>query len=135
MRAASLIAVVVSAVAMLALPASAKEGVRAKLEGTVRLGAAPGKTIKVAWRLEDAQGHAFGAGGIYLRVARCGGGARRVEARNLGGGRFRSRFVVPKGEIRKLRVGLEGWRIYPGGKKERADAFFDFDPPLVRRCG
>ena len=135
MRAARLTAVVVSAVVLLALPAFAKEGVHAELEGTARLGAAPGTTIKVAWRLADEQGHAFGAGGIYLRVVRCAGRARRVAARNLGGGRFRSRFAVPKGGIRKLRVGLEGWRIFPDGKSERADAFFDFDPPLVRRCG
>ena len=135
MRAVRLTALVISALVLLTPPASAKEGVRAKLEGSVRIGAAPGRTITVAWRLEDAQGHAFSARGIYLRVHRCGRTARRVEARDLGGGRFRSRFVVPTGGIRKLRVGLEGWRIHPDGRNERADAYFEFDPPLVRRCG
>jgi hypothetical protein len=134
MRAARLVTIAISAFALLTSPATAKEGVVAKLEGKVRLGAAAGKTIRVTWRLVDADGHAFGAGGIYLRVARCGGGGRRVDARDLGGGRFTARVVVPKGRIRKLRVGLEGWRITPG-KTERADRFFEFDPPLVRRCG
>jgi len=133
MRTARFITVAISAVLLLALPASAKEGVRAKLEGTVRLGAAPGKTIGVTWRLVDAHGHAFGASGIYLRVSRCGGGLRRLKARNLGGGRFAARLIVPPRGIRKLRVGLAGWRI-AGGKAQRADMLFEFDPPLVRRC-
>lgn len=135
MRTARLITLVIAAVALLALPASAKEGVRAKLEGTVRLGAAPGKTMNVAWRLVDADGRAFGASGIYLRVSRCAGApARRVNARALGGGRFSARVVVPRGGIRELRVGLVGWQITEG-RTRRADRLFRFDPPLVRRCG
>jgi|GEM_PF-2818774 len=126
--------VVICAVVLFALPASAKEGVRAKLEGTARLGAAPGTTIPVTWRLVDADGRAFGASGIYLRVSRCGGGVRRVKARNLGGGRFSARVVIPKSGIRTLRVGLMGWRT-SGDKTQRADVLFEFSPPLLRRCG
>jgi hypothetical protein len=40
---------------LLALPAAAKEGVRAKLDEPVRLGTAPGKTIRVC----DARSHAY----------------------------------------------------------------------------
>lgn len=134
MRTAGCITIVICAFVLVALPAGAKQGVRAKLEGNVRLGTTPGKTIAVAWRLVDARGHAFGASGIYVRVSRCGGGLRRVKARNLGDGRFSARVRVPAGGIRRLRVGLEGWRIPAGGKAQRADMLFEFDPPLVRRC-
>ena len=134
MRAIRCITVFICAFAVVALPASAKDGVRAKLEGSVRLAATPGQTIPVTWRLVDARGNAFGASGIYLRVSRCGGGLRRVRARNLGGGRFSARVRVPAGGIRRLRVGLEGWRIPAGGRAQRADMLFEFDPPLVRRC-
>jgi len=133
MTLARTIAVALCAGLALALPASAKEGVRAKAEGTVRLGAAPGTTIRLTWRLVDARGRAFGASGIYLRVTRCAGGPQRMGARSLGGGRFSARVVVPKGAIRMLRVGLEGWST-AGGETRRADVFFAFDPPLVRRC-
>lgn len=133
MRRARFITIVICAVLLLAWPASAKDGVRAKLEGSVRLGATPGKTIAITWRLVDAHGRPFGASGIYLRVSRCGGGLRRVKARNLGGGRFSARAVVPAGGIRMLRVGLAGWRT-AGGVTTRADMVFAFVPPLVRTC-
>jgi hypothetical protein len=48
-------------------------------------------------------------------------------------GSYSVRVKVPRGGIRKLVVGLMGWRII-GERKERADAFFQFDPPLSRRC-
>jgi hypothetical protein len=134
MRTARCISVCICAFVLVGPPAAAKDGVRAKLEGSVRLGAAPGQTISVTWRLVDARGNAFGASGIYLRVSRCGGGLRRVKARNRGGGRFSARVRVPAGGIRRLRVGLEGWRIPPGATAQRADMLFEFDPPLVRRC-
>lgn len=135
MRVACLIPFVLVALALPVAPAVAKEGVHAELEGKVRLGAAPGTRLRVTWRLVDEQGHAFGAGGIYLRMRRCSGSSRRVDARDLGGGRFTARLTVPKGRIRRLRVGLEGWRMTPGSEMQRADVFFPFDPPLVRRCG
>jgi hypothetical protein len=135
MRTVRLSLLALTALALLTSPASAKEGVRAKLEGTARLDAAAGTKLRVAWRLVDAGGRPFGASGIYLRVARCAGGVRRVPARSRGRGRFSARVVVPQGGIRELRVGLVGWRIPRGGKAQRADRLFAFDPPLVRRCG
>jgi hypothetical protein len=122
----------IALVALLAVPASAKEGVRAVLESPVKLDTAPGKTMRVKWRLEDADGHPFGAGGIYLRVSRCGHRPMRVRATGQYG-TYSARFRVPKGGIRKLMVGLEGWRTI-GDRTERADAYFQFVPALGRRC-
>jgi hypothetical protein len=48
MRPALLLALLIAAAALLPLPATAKEGVTAKLDEPVRLGAAPGTTIRVA---------------------------------------------------------------------------------------
>jgi hypothetical protein len=128
-----LLSVLIAAAALLAMPAAAKEGVRAELDEPVRLGTPAGKTIKVAWRLVDQEGRRFGAGGIYLRVSRCGRPSFTVPATERSGGGYSARVKVPRGGIRRLRVGLRGWRII-GDRKERADMFFPFDPPLVRRC-
>jgi hypothetical protein len=133
MRLVRLLALLIVAGAFLAMPAAAKHGVRAKLDEPVRLGAAPGKTIRVAWRLVDEEARPFGASGIYLRVSRCGRGPLRIPASDRGRGRYTARVRVPKGGIRKLLVGLKGWRII-GERRERADALFRFDPPLARRC-
>ena len=119
---------------LLAVPASAKDGVRAELVHPVDLAAAPGTRMTVDWRLQDAAGRPFGAGGIYLRVGRCGRRVLRVRARAISHGRYSATFTVPGRGIRKLTVGLKGWRMYPSGRTERADAIFRFDPPLRRSC-
>lgn len=133
MRFALLAFVLVAAAALLAMPAAAKNGVRAKLDEPVRLGTAAGQTITVSWRLVDQQGRRFGASGIYLRVSRCGRGPFTVRATERASGGYSARVTVPKRGIRKLLVGLRGWRI-TGDRRERADEFFRFDPPLARRC-
>ena len=117
---------------LLATPAAAKEGVRARLEAPVALDARAGTTIRVVWRLVDEEGRPFGGGGIYLRVSRCAHGPLTVRATPRGPGRYAARVKVPKGGMRRLVVGLPGWRII-GERKERADALFPFDPPLVAR--
>lgn len=127
------IAIAIVTAALLAMPATAKEGVRAKLSEPVRLDAPAGATLSVAWRLVDAQGRRFGAGGIYLRVARCGRGPLTVRATARSSGGYTARVKVPRGGIRELVVGLQGWRIVRD-RKQRADRFFAFDPPLARRC-
>jgi hypothetical protein len=133
MRPVAPVALLVVAGALLAMPAAAKEGVRARLDEPVRLGAAPGKTIRVAWKLVDDEARSFGASGIYLRVSRCGRSPLRIAATSRGRGRYAARVRVPKGGIRKLLVGLKGWRIV-GEQRQRADVLFRFDPPLSRRC-
>jgi hypothetical protein len=133
MRSARLVAVPLAVGALLAIPAAAKEGVRAKLDTPVRLATKPGKALRVAWHLADAGGRPFGASGIYLRVSRCGHGSLRIRARSRGHGGYSARMRVPKGGIRKLAVGLEGVTIV-GGHSRRSDAVFQFDPPLRRDC-
>ena len=133
MRRVCLLILLVAASALVATTAPAKEGVRATLDSQLDLDTRAGKTVRVAWHLSDADGNPFGAGGIYLRVSRCGARPLRVPAKERGEGRYSARFKVPKGGIRKLMVGLEGWRII-GDKKERADAVFNFVPALGRRC-
>jgi hypothetical protein len=87
----------------------------------------------VAWHLVDQTGRPFGASGIYLHVSRCGRKPLTVLATERSPGACSARVKVPKGGIRKLLVGLQGWRII-GDKQERADRLFQFDPPLARRC-
>ena len=130
----TVIPVVLLALAALAIPAVAKEGVRAKAINTVRMDTAPGKTMRVTFRLVDAEGGTFGAGGIYLKIFRCGRPSVTVPAKE-DGNRYTANFTVPKGRMRKLVVGLQGWRTAAGAKPVRADVFFPFAPPLVRRCG
>jgi hypothetical protein len=133
MRPTLLLFVLIAATALFAMPAAAKEGVRAKLDEPVRLGTAPGRTVTVAWHLVDQEGGSFSASGIYLRVSRCGRRPLTVSATERSPGAYSARVKVPKGGILKLLVGLQGWRIV-GDKEERADRFFQFDPPLERRC-
>ena len=134
MRRVHLLASLIGAVALLAaVPAGAKEGVRAKLAAPVRLDVAPGKIIRVTWRLEHANGRAFGASGIYLLVSRCGRSPLTIAATDRGRNGYTARLRVPVGGVRSIVVGLQGWRI-TGARSERADARFQFDPPLRHSC-
>ena len=134
MRPILLSSVAVVALALMAAPAVPKGGVRAIADGPVRLTAAPGFNLRVTWDLIDADGKPFGASGIYLRVSRCGRKPLLIAARELSHGRYTARVTVPRGGIRKLMVGLEGWRTFEG-RTERADAKFNFAPALWRPCG
>jgi hypothetical protein len=131
-RHARIAALAIAAGALLALPAEAKNGVRAILDDPVNVDAKPGSPVRVAWHLADEEGHPFGASGIYLRVSRCGRPPLRVPARERAGGYF-VRFKVPNGGIRKLMVGLKGSMIV-GERKTRRDAVFNFVPAIGRRC-
>jgi hypothetical protein len=129
----AVVAVAVAACCFPPAPALAKEGVRAHLDKPVRLAAKPGSRIRVAWHLVDRRGQHFGAGGIYLRVSRCGRDPLVIRATEVGDGYY-ARFTVPRGGIRKLLVGLIGWQFRRGHKPKRADVFFQFSPPLHRDC-
>jgi hypothetical protein len=126
------VAVLLAAVALLAVPATAKEAVRAYLDAPVDIDTPAGRTITVKWHLKDAEGRPFGGRGIYLRVSRCNRRAMRVRAIERPGGAYMVRLKVPRPRIRKLMVGLPGIRIYRG-RTTRADAYFQFDPPLYSR--
>src|SRR5215207_1067565 len=125
--------IVAVAGSLIAVPATAKEGVRATLDRPVRLGAPAGTSLRVAWHLADEEGHRFGASGIYLRVTRCSGRVVRIAATAHRDGGYSARVRVPKHGIRKLVVGLEGIQII-GDQQQRADVYFAFDPPLRRSC-
>jgi len=134
MRYSFAVAAVVAAAALLAVPAKAKDGVRAKLDRPVSLGpAAAGETRTVKWRLVDEDGEPFGASGIYLRVSRCGRAPEIVMATRSGDG-YTARVKVPPRGLRKVIVGLQGWQT-ADGRTTRRDRFFQFDPPLARDCG
>ena len=67
-----LLAVVAAVVGGLAAgPVGAKDRVRAKLDAPVRWQTEPGRTLRVAWHLVDADGRRFRASGIYLRTNGC----------------------------------------------------------------
>jgi hypothetical protein len=133
MRVLALLVMVTAVGAVLtAGPAGAKDRVRAKLDAPVRWRTEPGRTLRVAWHLVDADGRRFRASGIYLRVSRCGARPMHVSARSRGAG-YVARLRVPRAGISKLVVGLKGWRIV-GERRERADVLFAFDPPQRRSC-
>ena len=132
MRPPLLLAALLACFGLLALPATAKEGVRAYLDAPVDIDTPAGRTITVRWHLRDAEGHPFGGHGIYLRVSRCDRRPMRVRATPRGGGGYSVRLKVPRPRIRKLMVGLPGIRI-AGGRTTRADVYFQFDPPLYSR--
>jgi hypothetical protein len=120
--------------ALTATAVRAKEGVVAVADRPIDIAAAPGTSLHVAWHLVDGDGRPFGASGVYLRVSRCGRKPLLIAARNRGRGGYTARFTVPRGGIRKLLVGLEGWQTTPHAKN-RADRIFNFVPALGRRCG
>jgi hypothetical protein len=88
---------------------------------------------RVTWDLVDGDGRPFGASGIYLRVSRCGRRPLHIPAREQAHGRYSARFTVPRRGVRKLMVGLKGWRTVQG-RTRRADAIFNFVPALGRDC-
>lgn len=133
MRLPLALATLLATVALLAVPAAAKDGVRALLIEPLRLDSAPGTTLTVRWRLVAKDGTRFGASGIYLQVARCGRRPLKIAASVRGSG-YVARVTVPRRGLRKLTVGLEGWRSTPGQPAKRADKYFQFDPPLTRNC-
>jgi len=106
--------------AFVAAPAvQAKDSVRATLISPIDLDARPGERIRIEWKLEDATGRPFGAGGLSVRVRSATGG-KPVTAVTDGSGRFAVHVTVPEGGIGRIEFGLQGWRT-AGGKKSRAD--------------
>ena len=65
-----------------------------------------------------------------LRV--CGRARVEVRAKRSGDG-YSARVRVPPRGLRKVIVGLQGWKT-ADGRTTRADRYFQFDPPLARDC-
>lgn len=112
--------------ALVVVPAApAKEGVRATVVGPAALDARPGEQITIAWRLSDADGHQFGADGLFVRL-RNPAGDRHTTAFTEGSGRFSARIRVPEGGIGRIEFGLRGWTV-GGGRTSRADMLFPIE--------
>ena len=119
-----------------AAPAEAKEGVRAHLESRLPANAKPGATIRIVWSLyylENGTKRPFGASQLFVRLR--GKTGRFVKEYGEGrAGRYKARIKVPSGGIRSIRFGLEGMRIYPGGRTEPAPVYFPLDnDPFAKR--
>jgi hypothetical protein len=117
--------IAVAALALLvAVPAAAKEGVKATLKTPVPLDAKAGERIELAWTLaaEDGRGP-FGASGIYVRLTAPEGAPAVTEYAGGDRGDYFASILVPKGGIGDIKIGLEGWRTDARGTR-RADLTF-----------
>jgi hypothetical protein len=114
--------ITVAALALLvAVPAAAKEGVKATLTTPVPLDAKDGERIKIAWTLSAEDGsEPFGASGIYVRLAAPQGAPAVTEYAGGDRGDYFANIRVPKGGIGDIQIGLQGWRTDARGTR-RAD--------------
>jgi hypothetical protein len=115
-----------------ALPAAAKEGVKATLLTRIPLDAPDGTRLEVAWRLiylDHGRRRPFGANGVFVRLrSAAGGGAETGFA--SGAGDYRATVVVPKGGIGDVQIGLRGWTSGPSGTRESDVLFPISNDPL-----
>jgi hypothetical protein len=100
----------------LAAPASAKEGVVAKVRVPVSRDAASDTKVTIVWELtvvESGKARPFGANRVFLRLVGPGGSrSPRAYAVQLGRGWYRASARVPRGGIRRVVIGLMGWNDY-----------------------
>jgi hypothetical protein len=115
----------------LAAPGLAKEGVVAHLENPFTLLGPGGKRITLVWTLR-ADKEPFGASGIYIRLRARSGTTTVREATEIGPGRFRARFVIPRGGVAGIAIGLRGWASDARGTRH-ADVFFPIANDPTRR--
>jgi hypothetical protein len=95
-----------------ALPAAAKDGVKATLTSDLPLDAAPGARLRVAWTLayvDDGRRRPFGAGGVFVRLVSASGAAAETAFSREDGGHYTATVVVPEGGIDDVAIGLRGW--------------------------
>ena len=110
-----------------ALPAEAKEAVRATLKTSLPLDAPPGARLAVAWTLsmtdEAWAARPFAADGIFVRVTSTSGVPGETVYATGKGGDYRATIVAPEGGIGDVEIGLVGWQSDAQGTR-RADAIF-----------
>ena len=114
--------VVASVALVAALPAAAKNGVKATLETSIPLAAKPGTKLGIAWRLafldEHGRRQPFGAGGVFVRLlSASGAGAETGVADETGTGEYTAKVVVPKGGIGDVQIGIHSWVSGPSGTR------------------
>jgi hypothetical protein len=118
------LALVVLAVALVAaLPAAAKEGVRATLTTTIPLDSAAGTSLDVAWTLASADGKPFGAGGVFVRLLSATGERAKTGFARGDTGDYAATVRVPKGGIGDVEIGLRGFTSGANGT-HRSDLLF-----------
>jgi hypothetical protein len=121
-----------------AIPAAAKDGVRATLTTKVPLDAEPGTKVTIAWRLAylaDGRRRLFGAGGVFVRLVSRSGAAVETAFAREDRGRYTATVAVPKGGIGDVEVGIRGW-VSGHVERRASDLLFPItnDPvPGVRR--
>ena len=125
--------VAVAAALVAALPAAAKNGVKATLTTRIPLDAKAGTPLHVGWTLAypdaDGQLHPFGAGGVFVRLVSASGADARTGYSN-GDGAFRATVVVPEGGIADVLIGLRSWTNGKDGTKEGDMLFPITNDPL-----
>jgi hypothetical protein len=118
MKAVAALLAVAAVSLVAALPAAAKEGVKATLTSRIPVDAAPGTELDVAWTLaftENGQRHPFGAGGVFVRLASATGGKAETGEARPSGGDFTATVTVPEGGIGDVQIGLHAFRSNPSG--------------------
>ncbi len=109
-----------------ALPAAAKDGVRATLTTNVRLDARPGTKLTIAWRLaysEDGTRRLFGGSGVFVRLASASGAAAKTGFARQDRGSYRATVAVPEGGIGDVQIGIRGW-VSGQVARRRSDLLF-----------
>jgi hypothetical protein len=89
--------------------------------------AAAGTTMTVVFSIATADGTPFGASGVFVRLRRGGGrpAVERPAAASAGApGRYRARFRVPRGGLRRIDVGLRGTTTLADGTVRPAPVLF-----------
>jgi len=112
LRRLSLPLLVVALAALLAaLPAAAKNGVKATLTTHIPLDAEPGTQLRLAWTLgfvdDNGRRQPFGGGGVFVRL-RSATGAKAETGFADGSGRFAATVFVPEGGIGDVEIGIRG---------------------------
>jgi hypothetical protein len=108
-----------------ALPAAAKDGVRATLTTNVPLDARPGTKLTIAWRLayvEDEKRRAFGASGVFVRLGSASGAAAETGYAKEDSGTYTASVAVPEGGLGDIQIGLRGHTS--GVRTGRSDLLF-----------
>jgi hypothetical protein len=124
----ALLALLVAAVALAAaVPALAKDGVKATLHSSIPLDAPAGTPLHVSWTLAyaDEQGrrHPFGAGGVFVRLVSASGAPAEAAYARQDEGSYKAIVTVPSGGIGDIEFGVQGFTSGAAGS-HRADALF-----------
>ena len=119
-----------------ALPAAAKEGVKATLESVIPLDAPAGTKLDVRWTLwardEHGQRRPFGAGAVFVRLLGERGSDPKTgfASPRVYGGKYSATVVVPDGGIRDVQIGLRSFTSGANGTHTGAMIFPITNDPL-----